>query len=169
MLATALLPPVCAQIMPGMPSQTMPPPGKGAAKNQAMPMNNGANMKPGGMTGMKPGELPGSLMDALMKVVPDMKMTPDMIAPGVTPTMMTSMMVKDWQDKYASIPDIAPLPMNDGGPMAVPPLPAEAVVTDAQAEQAKKAAMSEAEASDAAAEKEGAAEKETAAQKTAAR
>ena len=122
-------------------------------------------MKPG----MQPGELPGSLMDALMKVVPDMKMTPDMIAPGVTPTMMTSMMVKDWQDKYASIPDIAPLPMNDGGPMAVPPLPAEAVVTDAQAEQAKKAAMSAAEASDAAAEKEGAAEKETAVQKTAAR
>lgn len=106
-------------------------------------------MKPG----MQPGERPGSLMDALMKVVPDMKMTPDMTAPGVTPTMMTGMMLKEWQDKYGSMPDISPLPMQDGGPQSVPPLPAAAQVTDAQVDMAKKAEMAEAQASEAVAQK----------------
>jgi len=106
-------------------------------------------MKPG----MQPGELPGSLMDALMKVMPGMKMTPDMTAPGVTPTMMTGMMVQDWQAKYGAMPGIAPLPMQDGGPQSVPPLPAAAQVTDAQVAQAKKAEMAEAQASETAAQK----------------
>jgi hypothetical protein len=87
-------------------------------------------------------------MDALMKMTPDMKMMPDMAAPGVTPTMMTDMMVKDWQDKYGDMPDIAPLPMQDDGPQSVPPLPAGAQVTDAQVEQAKKAEMDEARAAE---------------------
>jgi hypothetical protein len=64
--------------------------------------------------------------------------------------MMTDMMVKDWQDKYGSMPDIAPLPMRDGGPQSVPPLPAGAQVTDAQVEQAKKAEMDQARAAEAA-------------------
>ena len=132
-----------AEMMPMMMPNITP-----EQKEQAMAQFK-MKMKPG----MQPGELPGSLADALMKVVPDMKMTADMSAPGVTPTMMTTMMVRDWQDKYGGSPDIARLPMRGGGPTVVPPLPAAMQVTDAQAEQAKKAAMAEAQASDAAAQK----------------
>ena len=52
MLAAALLPPACAQIMPGMPSQTMPPPGKGAANGKVMPIKRITGTEGGGMAGM---------------------------------------------------------------------------------------------------------------------
>ena len=64
------------------------------------------------LPGIQPGELPGSLHDAMMAMMPGMKMTPDMTAPGVTPKMMVETMLRGWQQKYGSLPDIAPLPMD---------------------------------------------------------
>jgi len=63
------------------------------------------------------------------------------------------MMVQDGPATYGALPGIAPLPMQDGGPQSVPPLPAAAQVTDAQVAQAKKAEMAEAQASETAAQK----------------
>jgi hypothetical protein len=107
---------------------------------EMMPM-----MMPGGMTpemhekmmaqfkmkmtpGLQEGELPGSLHDAMMKLMANMHMMPESMEPGTTPTMMIEAMLKGWRDKYGSIPDIAPMPM-DKEPVA-PPLPARAAHLD---------------------------------------
>jgi hypothetical protein len=73
------------------------------------------------MPGIQEGEIEGSLHDAMMKLMPDMKMMPEAMEPGKTPTMMTEMMLKGWQEKYGNMPDIAPLSMNVE-PSALPPL-----------------------------------------------
>jgi hypothetical protein len=58
------------------------------------------------MPGMQPGEKPGSLMDALKTIMPAMKMTPDAMEPGATPTTMIEIMLQGWQEKYADMPDV---------------------------------------------------------------
>ena len=65
------------------------------------------------MPGIQEGELPGSLHDALMKMMPDMKMMPGSMEPGQTPQMMVDVMLKGWQDKYGSMPDVPPYPMDN--------------------------------------------------------
>jgi len=62
--------------------------------------------------GMEPGEIEGSLHDAMMKMMPDMKMMPEAMQPGKTPQMMVDMMLKGWQEKYGTMPDIESYPMN---------------------------------------------------------
>ena len=55
-----------------------------------------------GRLGIEPGEVPGSLMDAMMKVAPGMKTMPGSMEPGETPSMMTEMMVANWKRKAAA-------------------------------------------------------------------
>lgn len=77
--------------------------------------------------GLEPGEIPGSLSDALMKLMPDMKMTPEAAAPGATPADMVAAMLKGWQEKYSSLPDIDAMPMR-----TEPTAPAQPMQTAAQ-------------------------------------
>ncbi len=73
-LAAALLPSALAQTMPEMPTQKMPPIGKGDPKKQAMPISHGGNMGAGGMAGMagmKPG-MAGISMTNAMKSTTDL-------------------------------------------------------------------------------------------------
>ena len=63
--------------------------------------------------GMQDGEIEGSLHDAMMKLMPDMKMDMNGMKPGHTPQKMVDAMLKGWREKYGNIPDIEPLPMND--------------------------------------------------------
>lgn len=76
--------------------------------------------------GIQEGELPGSLHDALVKVMPDMKMMPDAMVPGTTPTMMVETMLRGWHEKYGTMPDIQPMPMDQES--TAPPLPDKAAV-----------------------------------------
>ncbi len=64
------------------------------------------------MPGVQEGEISGSLHDAIMKLVPDMKMDHKMMEPGVTPHKMIKAMIKGWHDKYGNIPDVEPIPMD---------------------------------------------------------
>jgi len=82
-----------------------------------------AQFKMKNMQGIQPGELPGSLHDAMMKMMPDMKMMPGSMEPGQTPQMMVNAMLKGWQAKYSAMPDIEGWDMSRE-PTA-PPLPAE--------------------------------------------
>ncbi len=47
--------------------------------------------------GMQPGEVPGSLHDALMKVVPNMKMNSESMKPGASDPKMMEMMLDGWR------------------------------------------------------------------------
>jgi hypothetical protein len=58
--------------------------------------------------GMQDGEMEGSLHDALMALMPDMRMDPASTAPGGTPHPMVEAMMKGWQQKYGDLPNIAP-------------------------------------------------------------
>jgi len=60
----------------------------------------------------EPGEMPGSLHDAMKKIVPDMKTMPAAIEPGETPQMMVETMLEGWRRKYGDMPDIAPVGMS---------------------------------------------------------
>ncbi len=62
---------------------------------------------------MQPGEIEGSLHDALMKIYPQMKMMPGTMEPGEAPPMMVEMMLKGWRKKHGGMADIAPWPMNN--------------------------------------------------------
>lgn len=62
--------------------------------------------------GMQEGEEPGSLMDALKKVMPGMQMSPESMEPGKTPQKMIDAMMKGWREKYGAMPDIPPMPMH---------------------------------------------------------
>ncbi len=64
-----------------------------------------------GRLGIEPGEVPGSLHDALMQVAPGMRMMPGSTEPGETPAMMVEHMVSAWKAKAARIPDVAPIDM----------------------------------------------------------
>ena len=76
------------------------------------------------MQGIQPGEKPGSLMDAMKAVYPQMKMNPEYGKAGVQPTMMVDMMLNGWMEKYADMPDIGGYDMSIE-PKAAPALPAE--------------------------------------------
>lgn len=68
-------------------------------------------MMKNGRLGIEPGEVPGSLHDALMRVAPGMKMMPGGMEPGQTTQMMVDMMVESWRRKAAHIPDVPPIDM----------------------------------------------------------
>ena len=61
--------------------------------------------------GMQEGELPGSLMDAMKALMPQMKMSPESMQPGGTPQKMIDAMMQGWRQKYGSMPDVEPVSM----------------------------------------------------------
>ncbi|MEQ9671988.1 hypothetical protein [Coleofasciculus sp. G2-EDA-02] len=61
--------------------------------------------------GIQSGEMPGSFMDAMMEIMPNMPMSPEMMAPGKVNPMMIEAMLKGWQEKYGNLPDVEPIPM----------------------------------------------------------
>lgn len=69
--------------------------------------------------GLQEGETHGSLHDAMMALMPDMKMMPEAMQSGTTPHKMVEVMLKGWRDKHANMPDAAPYPMHgDSTPTA---------------------------------------------------
>ena len=47
-------------------------------------------------------------------MMPEMKMMPESLQPGVAPTKMIDMMLRGWQEKYGGMADVEPLPMQQG-------------------------------------------------------
>ncbi|EKD39266.1 MAG: hypothetical protein ACD_75C00458G0001 [uncultured bacterium] len=64
--------------------------------------------------GLQEGELPGSLGEVMQAMMPEMKMMPESLQPGVAPTKMIDMMLRGWQEKYGGMADVEPLPMQQG-------------------------------------------------------
>ena len=71
--------------------------------------------------GMQEGEIEGSWHDAMMKMMPDMKMDPETTQPGKSSAKMVEMMLDGWRKKYGNLPDVEPISMQQE-PTA-PPLP----------------------------------------------
>lgn len=63
--------------------------------------------------GIQDGELPGSFMDAMMELMPQMQMNHEGIKPGNINPVMVEAMLKGWQQKYGNLPDVDPMPMSD--------------------------------------------------------
>ena len=61
--------------------------------------------------GMQDGEIEGSLHDALMNLMPDMKEMTGSMEPGETPTGVVETMIRGRQAKHGSMPDVEPWPM----------------------------------------------------------
>lgn len=65
---------------------------------------------------LEPGEIPGSLHDALMKLVPNMKMTPEAMqaeSPGKSNPKMVEMMLMHWHEKVKDVTPVEPWPMGN--------------------------------------------------------
>lgn len=62
--------------------------------------------------GIQEGELPGSFVDAMMKLMPNMQMSHDGMKPGKTNPAMIVAMLEGWQQKYGSLPDLEFMPMD---------------------------------------------------------
>jgi hypothetical protein len=60
---------------------------------------------------LEEGEIPGSLLDAMKQLMPNMKVMPESVLPGKTPQMMVHAMLAGWEAKYGSLSDIGPYPM----------------------------------------------------------
>jgi len=100
-----------SKIMMEMMMEMMPlmmPQGMSPEMQEKMMAQFQMKMRPG----MEPGEIEGSLHDAMMKMMPDMKMMPGALEPGKTPEMMRDAMLKGWQEKHGSMPDVPPLDMS---------------------------------------------------------
>ncbi|HPL62563.1 MAG TPA: hypothetical protein PK587_02245 [Syntrophales bacterium] len=63
--------------------------------------------------GIQKGERPGSLANALKQVMPEMKMKPHDMDPGVEPVETIRVMLEAWKNKNGNMPDIEPLEMKD--------------------------------------------------------
>lgn len=59
--------------------------------------------------GMQEGEVEGSLHDAMMRLMPDMKMDPEGMKPGKVSQKMVDAMLQGWEEKYEKLPDIEPI------------------------------------------------------------
>ena len=62
--------------------------------------------------GLQEGEIPGSLQQAMKKMMPDMQMMPETTAPGATPQKMVDAMMAGWVKKWGGHTDVAPWPMD---------------------------------------------------------
>ncbi len=62
--------------------------------------------------GIQSGEIPGSWMDAIKVLMPNMKMSPEAMQPGKINPMMVEAMLKGWQEKYGNLPDIESISMD---------------------------------------------------------
>lgn len=61
--------------------------------------------------GMQPGEHAGSLGEALKKVVPRLKMSPESMHPGTTPQKMIDVMLQGWHEKRRAKAPVPPIAM----------------------------------------------------------
>ncbi|MBC6419151.1 MAG: hypothetical protein GDA44_10385 [Prochloron sp. SP5CPC1] len=61
--------------------------------------------------GIQEGEIPGSFLNVMMEIVPDMNLSPTVREPGEIPPIMIEAMLKGWEQKYANLPDIEPISM----------------------------------------------------------
>lgn len=70
---------------------------------------------------MKPalqeGEQPGSLMEVLKAIMPEMQMMPEAMKPGETPQKVIEAMLQGWDSKYGAMADV-PAPSMDREPTA---------------------------------------------------
>jgi hypothetical protein len=62
--------------------------------------------------GMQDGETEGSLHDAMMKIMPDMKMDQEGMKPGNAPQSMVDAMLQGWREKHGGMPDVEPIDMS---------------------------------------------------------
>lgn len=72
--------------------------------------------------GMQEGEIHGSLHDAMKQLMPDMRMDPESMKPGVAPQRMIDAMLAGWREKYADMPEAPPIDMSREPDL--PPVPA---------------------------------------------
>lgn len=63
--------------------------------------------------GMQDGEIEGSWHDAMMKMMPNMKMDPETMQPGKASRKMVDMMLKGWREKYGDLPDVEGIDMSE--------------------------------------------------------
>lgn len=56
--------------------------------------------------GMQEGEIDGSWHEAMMKLMPDMKMNPETMKAGRTPAKMVEAMLAGWRKKHGDMPDV---------------------------------------------------------------
>jgi hypothetical protein len=71
--------------------------------------------------GLQPGEIPGSLLDAVRELVPRLRVDSRDLEPGASPRNMIGETVAAWQRRAQTIPDVTAMPM-DHEPA---PLPAQ--------------------------------------------
>ena len=90
------------EMLPMMYPQGLSPRAKAAIMDQMMK---------NGRLGIEPGEVAGSLHDAIMAVAPGMKMMPGGTEPGQAPQMMVDMMVARWKRKAEQMRDVPPIDM----------------------------------------------------------
>jgi hypothetical protein len=57
----------------------------------------------------------------MQKMMRDMQVMPEAMAPGATPQKMIDAMMDGWRNKWGGLPDVAPWPMQDEPKM--PPFP----------------------------------------------
>lgn len=62
--------------------------------------------------GMQGGEIDGSWHDAMMKLMPDMKMDPEGMRPGHASEKMVNAMIEGWRKKHGDMPDVKPIDMS---------------------------------------------------------
>lgn len=62
--------------------------------------------------GVQPGELPGSLHDALMKLVPNMKMNASAMKPGASDPEMMNMMLEGWRRRTIGLAEVPAIAMD---------------------------------------------------------
>jgi hypothetical protein len=62
--------------------------------------------------GLQEGEVPGSIMDAMKALMPDMKMSPESMAPGASDPKMVETMLAGWREKHGGRADAEPWPMD---------------------------------------------------------
>ncbi|MEM7724958.1 MAG: hypothetical protein AAF208_01135 [Cyanobacteria bacterium P01_A01_bin.45] len=62
--------------------------------------------------GIQEGEIPGSWVDAMKVLMPNMKMSSEAMEPGKINPMMVKIMLKGWQYKYGNLPNIEPISMD---------------------------------------------------------
>ena len=115
------------RIMMEMMEEMMPmmmPAGKEMTTEQHKTMMEQFKMKM--RAGLEQGEIEGSLHDAMMAVMPDLKMEPDSMKPGATPEKMVETMLRGWNEKYAAMADVEPWLME------AEPVPPEPLVLEGE-------------------------------------
>ena len=101
------------RIMFEMQAEMMPlmmPEGKEMSDDMKQKMKDQLRLKL--MPGMQEGEIPGSWHEAMMKLMPDMKMDKEGMQPGKAPQKMIDAMLEGWQEKYGDLPDVEPIDMS---------------------------------------------------------